>query len=182
MNKLTTRDLTQMALCLAILIVSSYLKVLLPLVPVTMQVMAVIGIGLLLGPKKGGLTILVYIIIGLLGIPVFADGGGFAYIFRPSFGFILGFLLSAIVVGLIIEKLPTSLKSYFVASIIGILVIYIVGIPYLYFISTVYGSSQSSFFQILTTFFMTYFPKDLISGLLMAVIAYRLRPIISKTN
>ncbi|MFQ7171426.1 MAG: biotin transporter BioY [Thomasclavelia ramosa] len=45
--------------------------------------------GILLGSKLGALAVLLYVVIGLLGLPIFAAGGGLAYIVRPSFGYLI---------------------------------------------------------------------------------------------
>lgn len=180
MNKFETKDITKMALFLALLILSSYIKITLPLIPITMQTMVVIGIGLLLGAKKGGFTVAVYILIGLLGFPVFSSGGGPSYIFVPSFGFIIGFFFTVVFIGALTNKLPFSLKNYIIVSIISIFVLYAIGIPYLYFISKVYNGSESTFFAVLSSFFMTYFPKDVISAIVMAIIAYKAKHYINK--
>ena len=60
--------------------------------------------GILLGSKLGALAVLLYVVIGLLGLPIFAAGGGLAYIVRPSFGYLIGFIAGAYVTGIICEK------------------------------------------------------------------------------
>ena len=60
--------------------------------------------GLLLGSKKGAISVAVYVLMGLIGIPVFTQGGGFSYVLKPSFGFLVAFIIGAFVTGLIVEK------------------------------------------------------------------------------
>ncbi|MCB5624660.1 biotin transporter BioY, partial [Bifidobacterium animalis] len=63
----------------------------------TLQFFFVLLAGILLGPKLGALAVLLYVVIGLLGLPIFAAGGGLAYIVRPSFGYLIGFIAGAYV-------------------------------------------------------------------------------------
>jgi biotin transport system substrate-specific component len=75
-------------------------------------------------------------ILGLAGLPVFSSGGGLAYIFRPSFGYIIGFVAAAFITGVIARKFPDpSFKRLLAASLAGIAVIYLIGMVYFYLIS-----------------------------------------------
>lgn len=67
--------------------------------------------GFLLGAKLATVSVIVYLSIGLVGVPVFSAGGGPAYIFRPGFGFLLGFVLAAFVIGTITEKVGKNLRD-----------------------------------------------------------------------
>lgn len=60
--------------------------------------------GMLLGSRRGSLAVAVYVAVGLAGIPVFAAGGGIQYVFRPSFGYLLGFIAAAWLTGRICER------------------------------------------------------------------------------
>ncbi|MCO6049338.1 biotin transporter BioY [Mesorhizobium sp. RP14(2022)] len=77
-------------------------------VPLTLQTLVAIGLGFALGPKRGGAAILAYIVQGLAGWPVFAgtpmQGAGIAYLLGPTGGFIIGFLVQAVVAGLLAQR------------------------------------------------------------------------------
>lgn len=98
------------------------------------QIPVVLFIGALLGYRFGILAILAYIVIGLLGVPVFGLGGGFKYIFQPSFGYILGYLIGAFFVAKNLENNRSPL-AILLSSSIGVLLIHGVGILYLIVIS-----------------------------------------------
>lgn len=98
------------------------------------QVPVVLFIGALLGYRFGLLAILAYIIIGLLGVPVFGLGGGIKYIFQPSFGYIIGYLIGAFFVAKNLEN-NRSLLAIVLSSSIGVLLIHGLGILYLVVIS-----------------------------------------------
>lgn len=74
-------------------------------VPITLQTMGVMLIGALLGSKRGSLAVIAYLAEGALGLPVFAGGAcGLTALFGPTSGYLFGFILSAFVVGLLLEK------------------------------------------------------------------------------
>ena len=70
----------------------------------TLQFLFVLLAGMILGYKLGAISVAVYVLLGLCGLPIFAAGGGIAYIFRPSFGYLVGFILAAFATGLIVDK------------------------------------------------------------------------------
>ncbi|RUT31106.1 biotin transporter BioY [Arsenicitalea aurantiaca] len=73
-------------------------------VPVTLQTMAVAMIAAGLGARLATATVVLYILQGLAGLPVFAGGGGAAYVFSPTFGFILGWVPMAFLIGLAADR------------------------------------------------------------------------------
>ena len=78
----------------------------------TLQWFFVLMAGFLLGAKLASLSVIVYLCIGLVGVPVFAAGGGPTYILRPGFGFLLGFVFAAFLIGAITEKLKKDQCVY----------------------------------------------------------------------
>lgn len=86
-KKFTTRDLILCALFTALSAIGAFIRIPVPLVPFTLQITFTTLAGLLLGSKKGAISIAVYVLMGLIGIPVFTQGGGFSYVLKPSFGF-----------------------------------------------------------------------------------------------
>ncbi len=79
----------------------------------------------MLGGKKGALSVLCYIVIGLIGVPVFASGGGLGYIFEPTFGYLIGFCAGSFITGIIANRNRTpSLKRMLIANFAGLGVVY----------------------------------------------------------
>ena len=117
-EKISAKRLTLIALFVALLTVSA--KITIPMVPVpmTLQTAVVLFFACYLGMADSIAGVAIYIVMGLIGIPVFASGGGFAYAVKPSFGFTLGFLVSCVVCGLIYKKSGNLLDSpqYLVAD------------------------------------------------------------------
>lgn len=108
------------------------LKVEVGVVPITMQTLAVLLAGALLGAKKGALSQITYLLLGLAGIPWFARGGGIVYILSPTFGYIVGFVFAAFLVGWFCERgFDRQIKTAILAMFLGNVLLYIPGLLWL---------------------------------------------------
>lgn len=113
------QDITKISLCVAVLCVTAYLVIPLPFTPIVLsfQTVMVNIIGLLFKPKEAGITILVYLLMGLIGLPVFSTGtAGPGKLFGPTGGFYFGFLAAVLVISLLKGK-KISLLRYCVITI-----------------------------------------------------------------
>jgi len=107
--------------------------------PISFQVFGVYFAGLLLGPRWGGFSLALYLLAGIAGAPVFSGGGsGLTYLLGPTGGYIVGFLLAAVLVGVIVHRGldprplgEVSLPVQAGALVAGLVVIYAVGVPWL---------------------------------------------------
>ena len=127
---MTTRQLVRTALFAALTAVGAFLKI--PLGPsaITLQFFFTAMAGCLLGSGCGALSQLIYVLLGLLGLPIFTAGGGFSYVLHPTFGFLLGLIPAAWVIG----RLARSTCSFWriaLAALVGLAVLYAVGLPYM---------------------------------------------------
>lgn len=103
-------------------------------VPVTGQTLGVMLAGLILGPLRGALAMLVYLALGAAGLPIFANGAaGIGTFSLPSGGFLLSFPIAAFVIGLLTHRMRKLSPSVaFSACVVGgIGVVYLVGVPYM---------------------------------------------------
>lgn len=119
--KWKTKDMTKMALCVAILCVTSFLVIPLPFTPIviSLHTIAVNIIGLILSPIQAGITVLVYLLMGLVGLPVFSAGtAGPGKLFGPTGGYYFGFFFAVIVISLLRGK-KISIKRYAIVSIVA---------------------------------------------------------------
>ncbi|MDP7376048.1 MAG: biotin transporter BioY, partial [Alphaproteobacteria bacterium] len=89
---------------IALLTASAHIKIPFYPVPLTMQTLIVLGIGMTYGVRLGGATLLGYLIAGFIGLPVFASGAGMAYMMGPTGGYLAGFFAAAVVLGALAER------------------------------------------------------------------------------
>lgn len=175
-------DIAEVAIFVALMVAASYIAIPFYPVPLTFQTVISVLAGLLLGWKKGAAAMLVYLFMGLVCfIPVFADHSlaGFAYALKPSFGYIIGFVLSAFTGGIIVGKNHCPLWRYIVASVAAFLSNYIIGI--LYFVAAwhfLFGNAALG--GAVVGYNLIYMPKDLILSILAGLLAFKVAPVIRK--
>ena len=99
-----TKRVALCALFTALLVVSGFVRIPTPVIAITLQVQVALLAGVLLGGEWGALSALVYTVLGLIGLPVFAYGGGISYALQPTFGYLLGLSIGAFVAGKIQKR------------------------------------------------------------------------------
>ena len=176
--------LYQMILCAlfaALIAVGAFIKVPLPTIPFTLQTFFVMLAGMLLGPKWGGLSAVVYLAVGLAGIPVFTQGGGLGYIFQPSFGYIVGFCFGAALTGWIARrKEKPSFWRLMASGFAGLGVIYVMGLIHYWVISTYYVGTGIGLWPLFLYGFLRTISGDIALCILASVLAGRLIPVLAK--
>lgn len=153
--------ITMMSLLIA---VGAFIKLPISIVPVTLQTLFVILAGLIL-KKKAVYSVLLYILLGLLGLPVFTNGGGLLYVLMPSFGYLLGFLICAYIVG-------HYDFSVILRCVLGMLLIYFIGMIYFVLIEWLYYHQVFSVSYVLISLFLVYLPGDILS-IIVALVIYK---------
>lgn len=174
--------LTLSALFCTLICIGSFIRIPMPnLMPITLQTFFVLLTGLVLPIKASALATVTYMALGLIGLPIFSGGGGLGYVLMPNFGFIIGFVISSVIISIIIEKLKKrTFWQYFAISLLGIAVIYIIGILYFAFITNVYNKSDYSAIWFIQTVFLPFLPKEILSVFLASLVAYKIKPILKK--
>ena len=127
---MNTRDLTKIAMCIALSIICAYISFPLPFTPVliTAQTIAINLIALILKPRQAFLAVLGYVLIGLCGVPVFSGGmSGLQKLSSPGGGFVFGFLIMAPLVSYLKGKNNDFKRYALVTAIIGMPIINICG-------------------------------------------------------
>lgn len=182
MNKKSfARDILYIAIFVVLMVIFT-LFVSIPFfpVPLTFQTVICVMAGLLLGAKRAGLSMFIYVFMGLvLAIPVFSGGkGGPGMVVSPTFGYIIAFIPTAAAAGAVRGKLPTaSLKRYITAATAAFFVCYAIGIPYFLIIWRFY-MGNTDIWQAALTFNILYMPKDLILCLAAAFLSKKLAPVL----
>lgn len=180
MNKriLLAADIAECALFVALMAVAAFIQIPFPLVPLTFQTVVSVLAGLLLGAKKGTISMIIYMFVGLIGLPVFTAGGGIYYVLKPSFGYILGFIVAAWVAGTIAGRAGLPLWRYMLAAIVAFIADYAVGIPYCLAAAHLLGVENLT--NLLIVGNLIYMPKDAALCVLSAVLAKKVCPFIGK--
>lgn len=179
--KFSTKDITICGMFAALIILGAFLKIDIPLpfytMHFTLQWFWVLMAGLLLGARLGSLSVITYLMLGLVGLPVFAAGGGPQYILRPGFGFLLGFVLAAFVMGLIMDKArKTSFVTILLTSSLGLVLYYTVGAIYFYLIKNLYVGDIIPFKIVVVEYCLITVLPDFILCIIASVLSDRLKP------
>ncbi|WP_240733000.1 biotin transporter BioY [Jeotgalibacillus sp. S-D1] len=143
-------------------------------IPVTLQTVVCILAGILLGKKWGPIAMIIYTLIGLAGMPVFAQwSGGAGSLLSPTFGFVLSYIVVAWVAGLITNNKKTY-ATLLTAAIIGTIINYGLGTNWMYMAYKFWFSAPDGFHYGLTWIWMLPFvPKDLILAVFAALVSQK---------
>ena len=164
-----TRQITLCALFAALIAIGTHIKIPTPLLPLTLQTLFVVLSGLVLGKEHGALSVCVYVIAGLMGLPVFTGS-----VLNPTFGYIVGFIPGSFLAGYIAERFRPCFKTWFLGAVAGIAVIYAFGIPYYYLMSKYYIGNELGAKTLLMYFVLMPMPGDIAKSVLAGLIVQRL--------
>jgi biotin transport system substrate-specific component len=170
-------DIRSMALCAlfaSLLMAGAFIRIPLPVVPFTLQTLFLFLAGLTLGPALGLSAAALYMAAGLLGLPVFANGGGIHYVLAPSFGYILAFCPASYVIGRLARRRAGGLWYYAACCFAGLMVVYVVGASYLAAILGIHLQQSVSFWRIAYSGALIFLPGDALACFLAAVVYTRL--------
>lgn len=176
-----TRQMLLTALCAALIAVGAFIRIPVPVVPFTLQTFFVTLAGLLLGARLGALSALLYVTLGLIGLPIFAGGGGPGYVLQPSFGYLIGFVLGAYVTGkLAAQGSKTPLGRMYAAAFVGLAVVYLCGMLYYAALKAFYFATPVPVGNILLYCFLIFLPGDAALCAASVLAARRLLPVLER--
>lgn len=180
-SKISTQDMVLCGVFTTLIAVGAFIKVPIPVVPFTLQFLFTMLAGLLLGGRKGALSVGVYILLGLVGLPVFAEGGGFWYILKPSFGYLLGFMLAAYVTGRMVERKGRLSTGWVIAvNFLGLFIVYAAGMIYYYVICNYVIDTPIALGPLFLYCFVLAVPGDICLCILAAILTVRVRPVFQR--
>ena len=168
-----------MGIGLALMIICSKISFMVGAIPITLQTFAVFICSLILG-WKASIVFLVYAALGLVGLPVFSSGGGFAYVYSPTFGFIISFIPASIIIGLGSKSDKKYLK--YITSLCGLLLINIIGVAYMYFIFNFYMDTNKSILAIIQIGVLPFILKDVAVAIVSCIIYSRIKIVLDRNE
>lgn len=187
MNKQRFRaiDITYVAMFAALMAIGANATsfIMIGPVPLTLQTFFAILAGALLGARLGSLSMIIYTLVGFVGVPVFAQmSNGFSAITKPSFGFIISFIILAYVAGKIVEaKSKPTLTTFFIACFVGLILNYVIGTTYMYaslkYFLGMEGLTYTGAWQMMTLFLY----KDIAVTVVAALICPKVYKAVNKT-
>ena len=168
--------IAMMALSIAMTTIGAYISIPIGTIKITLQFLVTNTVCLLLGKKWGGLSIWIYILMGLVGLPIFSQfAGGLSYVLQPSFGFLIGFAVGGQVAAFVREKSgKDTYLTYFISSLIGLVVLDVIGVVYGAIIMYGYMHSAMSVWKFLVAFLLPFIPIDIAKCALSALLCNRL--------
>lgn len=173
MSMMKLKNLNRIALAAALMALCAWISVPAP-VPFTLQTFGVFLTAGLLGKNKGVTAVLVYILLGIIGLPVFSGGrGGLGIVLGETGGYIMGFLPAAYICGSLCEK---TKKPYmlFASMVLGLIVCYTAGSIWAYFMFFK-GGGYAGAAAVLTKYVLAFIIPDLIKLALAAFVVQDLR-------
>ncbi len=163
-----------------LLAIISPLQIIIPFspVPITLQVVGMVLAGGILGSRLGFLSVLIYTILGLVGLPIFAGfKSGLPALIGPTGGYIIGFIAAAYIIGKLVEvKAEPGLAYIIFANMIGLIVLYTIGTLQLSFIYT------HSIYKALLAGVLPYIIPDLIKILFSSILTIQVRKVLIKSG
>ncbi len=180
-KKLTVRDMAEVGLFTAVLVICSWLSI--PAtVPFTLQTLAIFLSAGLLGTRKSVAVVIVYLLLGAAGVPVFSGfRGGIGAILGPTGGYMIGFIPAVIIVGVCIKRFGRSFLVMAASMVAGLIVCYAFGTLWFAFVYT--GSANTpSIGSILSMCVVPFIVPDLIKICLAVILSRRIYPLIRRNR
>jgi biotin transport system substrate-specific component len=170
-DKTSTKGMVYAALFGALTAAGAFIVIPLPPVPITAQTFFLNVAAILLGGPLGAVSQFIYVMLGIVGIPVFAGGkAGLGVLFGPTGGYLLGFIIAAFVIGMINRmKKNAGIFWHIFSMLIGMLIIYSIGSIQLSLVA------KMSFPNALAVGVLPFIPGDIIKIILAAIICSRLK-------
>ena len=135
LNIMKLREIILCGLFIALVAVGAFVRIPVGTDVYTLQFLFTLLAGLMLGARLGALAVGTYVLMGLVGIPVFASGGGPGYVLQPTFGYLVGFIVQGWVTGALARTGAPTFRRVLLACLAGMVVVYVFGISYFYFAS-----------------------------------------------
>jgi biotin transport system substrate-specific component len=169
-NKMSTRQLALIGVMSAVTCVLGPLSLPIGLVPISFTNLAIYIAVYALGKKRGTISYIVYLLIGLVGLPVFSGfSGGFAKLAGPTGGYLIGFIFMAFISGIFIDKFSNKIYMCFLGMILGTIATYLFGTAWLAYVA------KMPFTKALYAGVIPFIPGDLVKMIIASIIGPQIR-------
>ncbi len=172
-----SRQLLFASLLTALTAAGSFIRIPFPLTPVTLQTLFTLLAGCMLLPRYAFLSQMVYLILGLAGLPVFANGGGLGYILQPTFGYLLSLPIAAWLISFLNTRTGKQNSLSFmimINSVAGILILAL-GSGWLYLAVNVWLMKAISFRTVWISGFLIFIPGEILKAGIAAFLARQIK-------
>ncbi|MCR5784366.1 MAG: biotin transporter BioY [Eubacterium sp.] len=177
MKKLSVSEMAVTAVMTAVCCVLGPLSVPIGPVPVSLGILGVLLSVYILGRLKGTIAVLIYLLIGFAGVPVFAGfTAGAGKLLGPTGGYLIGYIFLSLIAGTIIDKFPGRYIIHVAAMVLGVAVCYAFGTAWLSYVAGM------SFSAALFAGVIPFIPFDLCKIIVTAVIAPQIKKALNKAN
>lgn len=169
----------------ALIAISSQVSITLPPNPVphTLQVLFVLLAAVVLGGRWGFTSVLVWVLLGVFGLPVFTQGkAGAAVLLGPTGGFLVGFIICAYLVGWLTERSSAGFGKTFAIMLLGVAVAYAVGLAGFMASFALFLHKPMTWGQAVTFTVVPFLPFDIVKTLAAAYVGVRLRRAMAKAG
>jgi biotin transport system substrate-specific component len=175
MKKINIHQMILVSLFAALTAAGAFVSIPIGLVPISLQNLFTFLSGMVLGSRLGTFSQLIYILLGVVGLPVFSGfRGGLGVLLGPTGGFLTGFVISACIIGKLIEKIDDArIWSYFVIGLLGIIIIYACGVTQLLIVTEI------GFKEAVIVGVVPFLPGDLLKLIIASFLAVRIKSVVS---
>lgn len=169
-QKINTRQLTLVGVMAAVTCILGPLSLPIGVIPISLTNLVIYFAVYVLGRKRATLSYIVYLFIGLIGLPVFSGfSGGFAKLFGPTGGYLIGFIFMAFISGIFIDKFSNKIYMCFLGMILGTIATYIFGTAWLAY------QAHLTFNAALSVGVLPFIPGDVVKMALASFIGPQIR-------
>lgn len=183
-RKSRTLRLVLIAIFVALIAVGAFIKFPIGIVPVSMQCAMCVLCALILGARDGAATIAIYLIMGLIGIPIFTAGGGFTYVLQPTFGYLLGYLVAVPVGAIVARGIHNTARPKLWRLLLGaftvLAILYTFGVFYMYLMLNFYMGKALDMSKAWLTGAAVFLPTDTMWCVVASLISYKVVPLVYK--
>ena len=169
-NKMTTRQLTLIGVMAAVTCILGPLSLPIGIIPISLTNLAIYFAIYALGGKRGTLSYIVYLFIGLVGLPVFSGfSGGFGKLLGPTGGYLIGFIFMAFISGIFIDKFSNKIYMCFLGMALGTIITYLFGSAWLAY------QINMPFNKALSVGVLPFIPGDLVKIVIASLIGPQIK-------